>query len=537
MRTRLPRIVLACLTVLSLAAPRAMAQPSPRYLILHLDAISTASFDRALESGLMPNVARIFADGARLTAVTLFPASTPMIYPRLHSGGTNADPGPIGFGGFDRAADRPIGDVAAFLDLLGRVPRRATTHFLYGIPYLDELAGLAMQNLPDLLDRYRVVEFLWFATDAYGHLLGEEAHARSLARFDTALGAVWPRLEPETLNVILYGDHGLTFTDQTVDLLAILEARIPGRYRHAIYPNLFLHDPSEAPALAQALTRPGGIDYAFYRADDGRVEGYVDGAFVAFEADGDGIRYLSDDDPLGYAALGYAGDALTPDAWLALTVDARFPATPANLYHYLQHPGVGDLVGGLNPPRIPLSNRANQGNHAGLVDTDLVVPVLVRGPDLGPLAARDPLWLHTLYRDLPELTFGGTPAREPHTFEAWLRLDDLAPGARVRLSPAYRWRVCAEAEPERLQLWTENDVFSSYLTRWWVGAGVAVADGTLRPLGRAELELDLAEARFRLTGAFDGSNWTVGLRVGLQIGDHLRLSWQGPTGVGLGWTW
>jgi len=525
------------MTAVAILTSGARAEAPPRFLIIHFDAVSTAAFDGALAAGLLPNVERIFADGARLTALTLFPASTPMIYTRLHTGGCNADPGPIGFGGLDHATDRPLSDVQVFLDLLARLPRLAMTNFLHGIPGLDGMAALAMQNLPELLDRHGVIEFFWFATDAYGHLLGEAAHAASMARFDAALGAVWPRLESEDLNIILYGDHGLTFTDQTVDLQAVFEERLPGRVRHACYPNIYLREPGEAPSLAYEVTRPGGLDYAFYRVDERRVEGYVAGAFVAFEADDDGLRYLSEGDPLGYADLGYAGETLSEDAWLSLTIHAHYPATPVNLFRYLQHPDVGDLVGGLNPPRIPLTSRANQGNHAGLIDTDLVVPVLVRGPNVAPLAGRDPLWLHTLYRDLPELTFGVDPERERHSLEAWLQLDGLEPGARLRLSPAYRWRLGVEAAPERLAAWTEHDVFSSYLARWWLGAGFAVDDGDLRPLGRCEVEIDLADARFSLAGAFDGTEWTVCLGVGLRLTDHLRLSWRGPTGVGMAVSW
>lgn len=537
MGVRLRSPLLACLTAFAIAAPCARAGAPPRYLIVHLDAVSTAAFDGALAAGLLPNVERIFADGARLTALTLFPASTPMIYSRLHDGRCNADPGPIGLGGLDRVTGHPVTETQGFLNLLGRVPRLARTAFLHGIPGLDGLAALAMQNLPELLDLYGVVEFFWFATDAYGHAVGEAAHAESLARFDRALGEVWPRLNDANLNVIVYGDHGLTFTEETVDLHAIFEERLPGQLRHWCYPNIYLNAPEEAPSLAHALTRPDGIDYAFYLVDERRVEGYVDGVFLAFEADDDGIRYLSEGDPLGYACLGYVGEALTPDAWLALTIGAHYPAVPVNLFRYLQNPAVGDVVGGLNPPRIPLTTRANLGNHAGFIDTDLVVPVLVRGPDLAPLAERDPLWLHTLYRDLPGLAFGAEPERERHVFEAWLRLDDLTPGAGLRLSPAYRWRVGVTAAPERLEAWTEVDVFSTYLTRCWVGAGAAIADGGLLPLARVELEFDLAEARFHLAGGFDRTGWTVGGGVSLRLTDHLRLSWQGPTGVGMAITW
>jgi hypothetical protein len=203
---------------------------------------------------------------------------------------------------------------------------------LHGVPGLDGLGCLAMQNLPELLERHRVVEFIWFASDSVGHLMGAEAQARSLQRFDAALAAVWPRLRPADLNVIVYGDHGLTFTTETVDLDEVLRDRLGDGLRHVSYPNLYLREPAAAAARAFDLTRAGGLDFAFYRVDAGCVEGYVDGGLVRFESEGDAIRYISPEDPLGYGVLGYAGEALGSDAWLALTIGSRYPATPVNLF-------------------------------------------------------------------------------------------------------------------------------------------------------------------------------------------------------------
>jgi hypothetical protein len=537
MRHRRSFLVLVVLFVAAAASP-AVATPPPRFLIFHVDAVSAHVFDALLAAGRLPHLERAFADGERLTALTLFPASTPMIYPRLHTGGCNADPGPIGFGGYDREAGRALGETEVFLGLLGRMPAPAATNLLlHGLPGFDGLASLAMQNLPDLLERHRTVEFFWFSTDTFGHLRGEEEHARSLERFDAALAAVWPRLRPDDLNVIVYGDHGLTFTTETVDLDEILRDRVGDAVRHFSYPNLYLHDPSAAPALAFALTRPGGLDYAFYRVDAATVDGYVDGDLVRFEADGEGLRYRSAADPLGYRALGYAGEALDPDAWLALTIGSRYPATPVNLFRYLQHPDVGDVVGGFNPPRIPLTSRANQGNHAGLVDTDLVTPVLVRGPDVGALAARETLWLHTLYRDLPELRFGIEPAREPHSFGVWLRFDGHDPGAWLRLSPVPRQHVALEATPGRLALWSEVDVVATYLSRGRVGFGVALQRGTFQPLARAELQIDAGDARFTAFGSFAATGWTAGVAAGVRLANGLRVTWLAPDGVAIGVEW
>jgi hypothetical protein len=537
MRHRRPFLLLVVVWA-AVAAPPVLASVPPRFLIFHLDAVSAATFDALLADGRLPHLAGAFSDGARLNALTLFPASTPMIYTRLHTGGSNAEPGPVGFGRFDRAADRPVGEVAAFFDLLARLPRMATTNLLlHGVPGLDGLASLAMQNLPDLLERHRVVEFFWFSTDGFGHLLGAEEHARSLERFDAALAAAWPRLRPDDLNVIVYADHGLTFTTMTVDLDEILRDRIGDGLRHVSYPNLYLHEPSEAPARAFDLTRADGLDFAFFRVDASTVAGYVDGRPVRFESEGDGFRYIAAEDPLGYGTLGYAGEALDADAWLALTIGTRYPATPVNMFRYLQHPDVGDVVGGFNPPRVPRTLRTGHGNHAGLIDTDLVVPVLVRGPDVGPLAAREVLWLHTLYRDLPELRFGHEPIREPHRFGVWLRLDGLGAGAQVRISPELRRHVGLEATTDHVDVWTEYDVVATYLARGRVGFGATLQHGMLQPLARAEFEIDAGDVRFALTGTAAPTGWSVGVSAGVRLTSGVRVSWLAPDGIALGIEW
>ncbi len=529
--------LLGCGIWFALLMPSALATAPPRFLIFHVDGVAAVDFDRALAEGRLPNIEQAFAGGARADASSLFFAVTPVIYPRMHSGESNAGPGWLGFGGYDREAGRPISEAAVFFDYVQVFPRRSLASMLYGAPLLDALAGLAMQNLPDLLERYRVVEFFWFSTDTVGHLLGAEAQARSLERFDAYLGRLLPRLDMEGLNLVLYADHGLSFMRGMVDLEPALLERVGAERLHYVYPNLFLHDPSLAPLLARELSRPGGPDFAFYRVDAKRVHGYVDGAFVRFEAEADGIRYLSDDDPLGYAEIGYDGSALTPDEWLALTIDAPFPATPPNVFGYVQNPDAGDVVMGLNPPRMPVTVRAPAGAHAGLSHTDLVVPVLSRGPGLEALAARSELWLHELYRDIPDLAFGYEPPRERHEVEAWMRFDDLVPCLRARLSPAYRLRLGAEASPVSWSLWSEHDVMASYLTRWWLGAGVNYQRGEVQPMVRAEVEIDVGDARLRIEGRYQPCGWTFGLGATFRVSEAMRVSWSAPGGVGIGFDW
>ncbi len=534
--TRVARVLLGCGIVCALAASNVAGNDAPRFLIFHLDAVSAVDFDRAWAEGRLPNLQRAFEDGARANASTLFFAATPVIYPRMRSGESNAGRGSLTFGGYDRESDRTIAEVTVFLEHVASLPRRAVSNMLSGVPLLDAWAGLAIMNVPDLLERYGVVEFFYFATDTYGHLLGEEAHRRSLERFDAYLGRLLPSLDLEQLNLILYADHGMTFARDMVAFEPLLVERIGVERRHFVYPNLYLRDPALAPAVARELARDGGADFAFYRVDADRVHGFVQGAFVRFERDGDGIRYLSDDDPLGYGALGYDGSALTPDAWLALTIDAYFPATPPNLFGYVQNPGAGDVVMGLIPPRIPQTLRATAGAHASIIDTDLIVPVLARGPDVDALAARSTLWLHDLYQDLP-IEFGFEPSRERHEFEVWWRFDDLTPGARVRLSPEYRLRVATEATPASWALWSEHDLMSGYLSRWWLGAGVSYRHGAFEPMARAELELDLGDARVRLEGRYRPGGWTFSLGAAFRVGEGARLGWLAPGGLGLAYEW
>ena len=531
-------VVTALLACCLLCGGAVGAGEPPRFLIFHVDAVAAVDLDRLIADGRLPNVALAFEGGSAHEALSLFYAATPVIYPRMHDRAELSALGGIGFGGYDRETDRVVGDLVGFLSLVATVPRRAATSFLHGVPYLDGLAGLAMQNLPDLLERYRVVEFFWFSSDAMGHLYGAEAHAASLERFDAHLGRLLPRLDLDGLNLILYTDHGLTFTDHTVDVGAILEREVADDLIYYKYPNVYLREPSAAPALASRLTRSGDLDFAFYRVEGGAVEGYVYGAFVRIEVDGDGIRYLTEGrDPFGYDALGYAGESLTQDAWVALTIGERYPAAPPNVSQYLQNRDVGDLVVGLNPPRIPLG-MLTHGGHSGLVDTDLVVKVLARGPQVEPLRDRGVAWLRDLYRDLPDIPFGYEPERELHAIELRYRLDDLAPSVRLSLSPAYRTRWTMDVAPTEWAVWSEHDVFASYLARWWFGVGVGGgAAEAAQPLARFALPFDVGDARLDAEAFVRPTGWAVRLGASFQLDASLRLIWEAPAGVGVGWAW
>jgi hypothetical protein len=504
-----------------------------RYLIFHVDAISWESFQRARAAGLLPHLEAMFADGLLRPALSLFPGGTSMIYSRLRSGAANDAPGPLGFASYDRDSGTPIAEV---LPLIASLPRRARGGFPHGW-FAFGAGELAMRNVPALLERYRVVQFFWFATDTIGHVEGEAAMLASLARFDHALGVIAPRLDLEKINVIVYGDHGLSFAEEVVDVYGALREVVGDRVKYVQHPNLYLHDAAQAPAVARELTEGGHFDFAIYRSGPERVAGYLYGEPFELAGIGDKIAYWSPGDPFDYASAGIAqGEPLTPDGWLAATIDHPYPAAVVNLYRYAQNRHTGDVIFGVNPPRIPPGSIPFVGHHAGLAATDLLVPVLVRGPDLQHLMREEPFWLHTLYRDVEVDPFSVRQVREDHQLLLWI--DSQRQWAlEGRYSPAYRWRLATEVAPGRWLGWGEWDAYSDYLVRLWIGAGVAWDARGGAPYARLSLEVDVAELRLTPALAYQPGEWRVGIGLQYAVGAHGVFAAQSPTRVGVGVRW
>jgi hypothetical protein len=348
-----------------------------------------------------------------------------------------------------------------------------------------------------------------------------------------------PHLDLERLNLILYADHGMVFSDQTIDIEGALGQIVGEQLLYYAFPNVYLREPVLRTVIARRLALETDIDFVFYRAGADRVEGYFHREFVVFEAFEGGLRYLAEADPLAYGALGYSGAALSDQAWLELTATSYYPAVPPNVFHYLRQRDVGDLVVGLNRPKIPLTVRANRGNHVSLTRVDMVVPVLFRGPELEPYYTLETLWLHTLYQLGPAPDFGFVPDREAHRLDVWIDLsgEPPRPAAQLLISPAYRLRFGVQARFDGLDLWGEYDVYSSYLTRWWLGAGATYRGQLLSPLVVAQVELDVAEFGLSLRGSGSRTGWGVGLSLSFLVGNGARVTWHAPYGVGASVAW
>ena len=476
------------------------AQESDRYLIIHIDAISYETYERALAEGRLPTFERIFALGVTRRALTLFPGSTPVIYSRLRTGEANDTGVAIGIGGWwDRENDGVYPELRVRSELVASAPRRAQTGFAYGWVAFT-LAELSVMNLPALLERYRVVEFFWFATDTIGHLEGIDAQITWLSRLDAAIARILPHLDLDGLNLIIYSDHGMSAVDEPVDVSQAIDDTLGGTVKYASYPNIYLHDTSQAAEAARRLGEGALLDFVVYRDDPGTVAGYLYGSYFEVHEHDGAYAYTSDEDPFDYAALGYDGAPLDADEWLALTVEHPYPGAIPNLYRYAQHPNAGELVFGLNPPRFPASFPLYEAHHYGIADTDLLVPVWVRGPDLEHLMRDDPLWLHELMQGIEPAWLEPVFTREEHRIG--VAFDPRTPEVQLhaQYSPGYRWRINAEASTSgRINGSVDYDVFSDYLFRLWLGVDLTLEQGVVTPGLRAAFDIDLGGLRITPT--------------------------------------
>ncbi len=515
MRSMTQRVVARIITLsllVILASGLSNAQESDRYLIIHVDAISYETYERALAEGKLPTFERIFAGGVTRRALTLFPGSTPVIYSRLRTGEANDAGSAIGIGGWwDRENDEIYPELRVRSELVFSVPRRAQTGFVYGWVAFT-LAELSVMNLPALLERYRVVEFFWYATDTIGHLEGIDAQINSLSRLDAAIGRILPRLDLDDLNLIIYSDHGLSASDEPVNVSQAIDDNLGSNVKYASYPNIYLYDTSQTAEAARRLGEGAHLDFVVYRVEPHTVAGYLYGAYFEVHEHDGAYAYASRDDPFDYAAVGYDGSPLDADEWLALTVAHPYPGAIPNLYRYAQHPNAGELVFGLNPPRGPAGFPQFVGHHYGVRDTDLLVPVWVRGPDLEHLLVDDPLWLHELLQGIEPARLEPVHTREEHRIG--VAFDPRTPDAqlRVQYSPAYRWRIDGEASTSgRLNGGIDYDLFSDYLFRLWLGADLTLEQGGVTPGLRAAFDIDLGPLRITPTLHVDLNRVELGI--------------------------
>jgi len=307
-----------------------------------------------------------------------------------------------------------------------------------------------------------------------------------------------------------------------------------------LFPNLYLKDPGKKDKVARDIVLETEIDFTFYRENPHRVIGYFDQGKMIFEEKEEKIRYLFEgEDVFGYYSAGYEGEWLTDLEWLSKTRDSRFPGVPPNIYNLLSNVLVGDVVIVINPPKIPI-NFPYPANHAGLTNTDLMMPILLKGPQLEHLYNREEMWLHNLYTSIPELSFeNNEPSREKNSFSFWgSGYGEYNSGFEMSLSPAYRWNFAFHYNDDIYRSWLEYDLYSSYLMRLWTGVGLQYNGQNLDALVRARLQIDLGKIQLNYGGQFTREGWEINTKeVVYQINDRLALEWLVPKGFGMSISW
>lgn len=556
LRQRAMVLGVVMLMAMILANAGVAAEASPKYLILHLDAISTDMYVDEIAAGNLPNLERFFADGHTvLGGLSLFPGGTEIIYPRLKPGLSNAEHPKAGWQYLSQEEDRWVWALEGVLNMFFGFPRRARMFTLYAHPpALDFLAGMAMQNVPSLLQQYDVLEVLWFATDHAGHVSGREAQLASLYRFDRHFGHLLEHADLSDVNVILYSDHGMSFGESydsednayVVPIKDIGPSLLGDELRKIYYPNVYLYEPEAAAATAETIVEHAEVDWAFYWLDDQQLFGISEYGTAVIKQQGTGLSYqvLTGPDPFGYDALGYAGEYLDHNQWLELTVHSRYPGAIPNIFGAAQNENAGDVLLVINPPRIAQSLVTNIYNHKGVHRTDLLVPLLFRGPDVGHMADVETMWLHELYTEyVPGIPFDHVPERERHQMEVRVPYDGRRlvgdALAQIRLSPLYRLRLGARWDAGDASTFLEYDVFSTYITRFWLGMGLErIAErNAWQPTLHAELEWQYGQWGAGLHLQRTRGSWELQPNLRYYTMDY-QLSVELSDGrVGLRWHW
>ena len=83
-------------------------EASPKFLIFHLDAVSSQNFFQYMEDGWLPNLKAVFEDGHMIHhGLSLFPGGTETAVPHLKEGVDNSTGG-VGWGYYDREKEKVI---------------------------------------------------------------------------------------------------------------------------------------------------------------------------------------------------------------------------------------------------------------------------------------------------------------------------------------------------------------------------------------------------------------------------------------------
>ena len=531
--------------VAAASSPVASSDRSP-YLVIHLDAVSSATFFELYDSGCLPNIEGAFGNGKVVRqAVSPFCPGTETLYPRIVNGNGQFDACPTAWEYVDRTTGSHTTHTETAVGLFSILPRYALTQAIHALPGLEWLSGWGLLNVGRLLRDYHVVQFFWFATDVRGHMFGTQSQQASIIQLDHFIGNLMRQMTGKQFNLVIYADHGMSDFQFIVDPDRAMAQAAAGYALLCCYPNLYLRDPARAEQVATELAGSDEIDFAFYRSGPGLVIGVHAGGKVLFSAGPAGIACEHEGkDPFGYSDLGYAGEPLSDQSWLDLTAGASYPAVPVQIFRYMESPLSGDIVVVIDPPKGLLTPTCPAGCHTGLTDSSVTVPVLLVGPDIDCKAIDDHFWLHTLYRDVLQIDPSQLSAvdREPHYATVSSR------GISLAVSPARQLYVRANVNDEGWDVLGEVSIARTFNTRAWVGAGIAarptLEDAAAKTPGssiqaalsaRAEVFLGPLVLDWQNTLTSAGRSSRVSIRCEFKSGS--LVEWVHPSQLRLGIMW
>jgi hypothetical protein len=449
-----------------------------KLILIHVDGISTKYFHQEADKGNLPNLTSYFGEEGRIDhTITYFPSKTPTVIASIRDGVTPDMAALAGWIQTDGDEGAVKGMISTFLQMAFSKSRMATTNLIYGIPVLDNLAGLALQNTVTYLKDYDVLQFYWYKTDTHAHFYGEDAYRNQLSEFDSQFGKLTRRL-PDDVDIIIYSDHGLTF-GEGVDLGDVVKEVVGEELKAYSFPTLYLDRKDNREMHAKNLVQQTEIDVTFFQLDETTVKGIHENGEIYFQEINRSVKYYyTGDDLLGYSEIGYDGEVLDKDDWLALTYDSDYPMAPINIYYFMENQSSGDIITLLNPDKYNRTGYSSKGNHGGFHKNDMVTPLFVNGADIESLYNRSYFWLPDLFNELDQYDFQAEPQRDRHYITNRYNFRSGRTVTEFAVSPTYRvyygadlyWN--SDLGVDRTDYWGKVDIFRSYLSRLWIGGGV-----------------------------------------------------------------
>ena len=338
------------------------------------------------------------------------------------------------------------------------------------IPEIDALTAERFALIGQLARRARRwPELIWAympAPDEIAHRYGADSdkYRAALINTDEHIGRICAALEANGLldktYLILFSDHGHVPCpqDNYLDLADLLTRKFPlkiasqgpddrtayskraeffqpydatlvvGGNRRA---HLYLKagprwtqpaNPAQTRPLAEELVRHQAVAVTAYRADAGIVvHGPRGRALITRHPDSPGqplnarqYRYqiIDGDDPLGYTtslrdAAVLDGDYHSGRDWLRATADTDYPDAPVALLEMFDSPRAGDLAI-FAAPGWDFAEE-NVGGHGSIYRRDMLVPLIIAGPDLKNNATLDTARLIDIAPTIIEMLDGAPP--------------------------------------------------------------------------------------------------------------------------------